>query len=108
MSICTYGEMRRMGTKLGKCDVKHHTRTPEIRPKVWRKSIKCSVDTASAERKSNRGVFTKQNNFIRVRLTSTQIRGWKVKLHELSVNIRNKDGERGEKKKEIKHKHGCF
>lgn len=96
----TYGKMQRMGTK-------HHTRTPEIRPKGWRKSIKCSVDTASAERKSNRGVFTKQDNFIHVRLTGAQIRGWKVKLHELSVNNRNKDGERREKKKELKHKHGC-
>jgi hypothetical protein len=41
-------------------------------------------------------------------MTSAQIRGWKTKLHELSVNIKNKDGERGEKKKDIKYKHGCF
>jgi hypothetical protein len=49
--------------------------------------------------------FTKQNNFIHVGLICAQIRGWKVKLHELSVNIRKKDGDSGDKKKEIKHKH---
>jgi hypothetical protein len=36
-------------------------------------------------------------------LISAHIRGWKVRLHELPVNIRNKDEERGQKKKEIKH-----
>ena len=87
--------------KLDNCVVIHHTRTSEIRLKGWRKSIKRSVDTASAERKSNRGggVSKKKNNFIHVRLTNVQIRGWKVKLHELSVNKINKDGERGEKEK---------
>jgi hypothetical protein len=56
-TISTYGEMQRMGTKLGNCDVKQHTRTSEIRPKGWRKSTKCTVDTASAERTLKRGFF---------------------------------------------------
>jgi hypothetical protein len=46
------------------------------------------------------GFSQKKNNFIHVRLTSSQIRGWKAKLHELSVNIRNKNGgNRGEKER---------
>jgi len=65
-----YGEIQRMGMKLDNCVVIHHTRTSEIRLKGWRKSIKRSVDTASAERKSNRGGggFQKTEKFFTLRV----------------------------------------
>ena len=52
-----YGEVQRMGKKLGNSEVKHHTRTSEIRPKRKRISTKCLAGAATAVRKSNRFFF---------------------------------------------------
>jgi hypothetical protein len=63
VSICTYGEMRRTGTKLGKCDVKHHTRTSEILPKIMEETHKMLSRYCQCRTEIESGGFHKIEQF---------------------------------------------